>query len=257
MYKTLSNDYDRFVNWKGRLSYELPFIEKQINSLKSDPDQVLEILDSACGTAMHAIALAQLGHHLSAADLVTEMVAQGRLNAKAAGITIDLKTAGFGELKSKFGAQRFDLLLCLGNSLPHILTDADLVSAIEDFAACLRPGGMVLIQNRNFDAVMQKKERWMEPQVHKEKDSEWIFQRFYDFLQNGLIRFNIITLKRDGQADWKSSVTSTYLRPQLRSDLEQRLAEAGFSNIISFGGMGGEEFNPQSSANLVITAVKQ
>jgi 2-polyprenyl-3-methyl-5-hydroxy-6-metoxy-1,4-benzoquinol methylase len=257
MYKTLSNDYDRFVNWKGRLAYELPFIEKQISSLQSTPGQALEILDSACGTAMHSIALAQLGHRLSAADLVPEMVAQGRLNVKAAGITLDLKTAGFGELKSKFGAGRFDLLLCLGNSLPHVLTDEDLVSAITDFAACLRPGRMVLIQNRNFDAVMEKKERWMEPQVHTEHDSEWIFQRFYDFLPDGLIRFNIVTLKRDGQSDWKSKVTSTYLHPQLRSDLERRLSEAGFTHIHSYGGMGGEVFNPQSSANLVITAVKK
>lgn len=257
MYKTLSSDYDRFVNWKGRLAYELPFIEKQIARLQSAPGQVLEILDSACGTAMHAIALSQLGHHLSAADLVPEMVAQGRMNAKAAGITINLKTAGFGELYSIFGAQRFDLLLCLGNSLPHILTGANLTSALEDFAACLHPGGMCLIQNRNFDAVMHKKERWMEPQVHMEDDSEWMFQRFYDFMPDGLIRFNIVTLKRDGRTDWKSSVTSTYLRPQLRSDLVKRLAEAGFRNIQTYGGMKGEEFNPQSSGNLVITAIRQ
>lgn len=257
MYQTLSADYDRFVNWKNRLTYELPFIEKQIASLRSSADQALDILDAACGTGMHAVALAQLGHHLSGADLVPEMVEMSRLNAQAAGVSIELKTAGFGELERTFGKQRFDLLLCLGNSLPHILSLEELTSALKDFAACLRPGGMLLIQNRNFDAVMSAMERWMEPQAHSEGSEEWLFQRFYDFEPDGLIRFNIVTLKRRGHGEWSSSVTSTRLYPQLKNDLRERLAYSGFMDVQIYGSMGGDEFHPLDSGNLVITAIKE
>ncbi len=257
MYQTLSADYDRFVNWKNRLAYELPFIEKQIASLLSSADQALDILDAACGTGMHAVALARLGHHLSGADLVPEMVELSKQNARSAGVTLDLKIAGFGELERAFGTRRFDLLLCLGNSLPHILNLEDLTNTFKDFAACLRPGGILLIQNRNFDAVMATMDRWMEPQAHSEGNNEWLFQRFYDFEPDGLIRFNIITLKRREHGDWTSSVTSTRLFPQLKNDLSERLAYTGFTNLKIYGSMAGDEFSPLDSGNLVITATRK
>jgi hypothetical protein len=37
----------------------------------------------------------------------------------------------------------------------------------------------LLIQNRNFDGVLARQERWMEPQAHREGETEWLFLRFY------------------------------------------------------------------------------
>ncbi len=81
MYNTFSEDYDRFVNWKDRLAYEMPFIEKQISFVQDGLDRPLNILDTACGTGMHAIALASAGHRVSAADLFPEMITKSQLNA--------------------------------------------------------------------------------------------------------------------------------------------------------------------------------
>lgn len=256
MYQFLSMDYDKFNNWNNRLAYEMPFIEKQISTLQSQPSEGLNILDAACGTGKHAVALAKLGHYVSAADLVPEMVGQAWNNVQAAGASIEVRTAGFGQLESAFGRDRFDLILCLGNSLPHILSLSALSTALDDFGAVLHPGGMLLIQNRNFDAIMSKKDRWMEPQSFREGDEEWLFQRFYDFEPGGLIRFNIITLKRQSHGEWTSNVNSTHLYPQLECDLQQGLATSGFGNIRTYGSMAGEEFTPLASGNLVITANK-
>lgn len=256
MYQSLSADYDKFNNWNSRLAYEMPFIEKQVSTLQRFLGQPLKIIDSACGTGVHAVALAQRGHRVSAADLVPEMVEQALHNAQAAHVDINIKTAGFGQLESAFGSKRFDLVLCLGNSLPHLLSTSALSKALYDFAAVLHSGGMLLIQNRNFDSVMANKDRWMEPQPFKEGDEEWLFQRFYDFEPDGLIRFNIITLKRKDHGDWTSSVSSTHLCPQLERNLCQSLTASGFGNLHSFGSMGGEEFDPLTSGNLIITAIK-
>jgi len=115
---------------------------------------------------------------------------------------------------------------------------------------------MALIQNRNFDLVVRAQQRWMEPQVYEQADNEWIFQRFYDFLPGGLIRFNIVTLKREKDAPWHASVASTLLRPQFHSELVQGLNEAGFQDIRAYGSMQGEAFQPQTSGNLILTARK-
>jgi len=256
MYETLSSDYDRFVNWQNRLAYEMPFIEKIVKQVQGDSQQPLTILDSACGTGMHAIALSRLGQQVSGADLFPQMVEMSRRNAATAGVTVRFESAGFGQLAERFSESQFDLLLCLGNSLPHLLSAAELDAALKDFAACLRPGGMLLIQNRNFDLVMQHHERWMEPQAHREGNTEWLFQRFYDFEDDGLIRFNIVTLIKENGAGWQSSVASTRLRPQLHAELTSALRAAGFERIQAYGSMTGEAFSPASSGNLVLTSAR-
>jgi len=257
MYETLSEDYDRFVNWDERLAYEMPFIEDRIGILTGGTSRVLDILDSACGSGMHAIALARLGHRVSGADLYPEMIKKSHANADHAGVQVNFETTGLGAMAGVFGEEKFDLVLCLGNSLPHLLSAAELTAGLKDFIACLRPGGMLLIQNRNFDAVMQRRDRWMEPQVHREGDTEWIFQRFYDYEENGWIRFNIVTLKQKEGSGWVSSVASTRLRPQLRVELEKELAGAGFEGIRTYGSMTGARFSASSSGNLVLTAIKR
>jgi len=254
MYDELSSDYDRFVNWNNRLPYELPFLERTLQGKQ-------RLLDAACGTGMHAIALAQRGYDASGADLSSRMVARARINAAEAGVAIDFREAGFGELAHNFvpeaGSPLFDAVLCLGNSLPHAVGPGALEAALRDFAALLRPGGLLLLQNRNFDAVIRTQQRWMEPQVHREGENEWLFQRFYDFLPSGLIQFNMITLRRESSQPWQQHVASSLLRPLTQSDLASALPDAGFDEIQWFGGLSGEPFDAEKSGNLVVLAYKR
>lgn len=253
MYDQFSSDYDRFVNWPGRLAYELPFLER---TLKGRP----RVLDAACGTGIHAIELARRGFAASGADLSCGMIERARANAAAGNANVDFRQAGFGELAHRFapgsGRPDFDAVLCLGNSLPHAVGPGALEAALCDFAACLRPGGLLLLQNRNFDAVTAGRERWMEPQAHHDGEHEWLFLRFYDFLPSGLIQFNVVTLQRQDAQPWQQRVASSLLRPLLQSDLAAAILAAGFEQAQWFGGLAGEPFDAASSGNLVALAVK-
>ncbi len=279
MYDDFSADYDRFMNWPARLAAEMPFIEGQLQAIGAR-----RVLDVACGTGMHAVALAQRGYSVAGADFSTGMVERARANAATAAPVLSgveggevrlgrgevrFEVAGFGELALAFGSSTpsaassgrrsptgFDGLLCLGNSLPHLLTPADLRTALEDFAACLRPGGLLLIQNRNFDAVLARRERWMEPQARQEGEAECLFLRFYDFEPDGTLTFNLVTLRREASDAWSQQVASTRLRPLLQRDLRAVLAEADFREIACYGDMQGAPFDPTSSPNLVMTARK-
>jgi SAM-dependent methyltransferase len=256
MYDTFGADYDRFVNWPSRLAVELPWIEQQLQALQGHREMQVHVLDAACGTGMHAIALAQKGYRAAGADLSGVMIERARQNAAAAGVQVRFEAVGFGALAQTFGGQAFDALLCLGNSLPHVLSPAELATTLEDFAACLRPGGLLIVQNRNFDAVMAKKERWMEPQAHQEGQEEWIFIRFYDFDPDGLITFNILTLKREGTGGWMQQISATRLRPLLEAELRAVLTAAGFGEITCYGNMNGARFEAETSGNLVVVARK-
>jgi len=253
MYDSLSMDYDHFVNWPNRLALEIPFIESQIPS-STEYNQPIRVLDVACGTGMHAIELAHRGYQVAGADLSVGMIERAMANAAAEGVQVEFHQASFGELAEIYSD--FDALLCLGNSLPHVLNPMQLAGTLSDFAACLQPNGTLLIQNRNFDAILAKHERWMEPQSYREDDREWIFLRFYDFDPDGLITFNMITLRRSGQSVWTQKLNSSRLYPLLRDELATALHQSGFRQVVCYGGMDGKPFDRETSNNLVVIARK-
>ncbi len=149
MYNTFSAEYDRFVNWENRLAYELPFLEKFLSQAERVCDKPT-VLDVACGTGMHTIALTKRGYLVAGADLFPEMIAQAKKNAEDAGFHVRFEAVGFGGLSATFGNNSMDAVFCLGNSLPHVATKGDLQAALQDFAAVLHPGGSLLLQNRNL-----------------------------------------------------------------------------------------------------------
>jgi glycine/sarcosine N-methyltransferase len=245
LYDALAADYDRFVNWEGRLAHELPFFERLFGG-----QDHLEVLDAACGTGRHAIALARMGHQLVGTDLSSAMVEQAKENAAAAGIDVAFAMVGLGSLATL--GKVFDAVLCLGNSLPHLLTRSAVDMALTDFAAVLRPGGLLVVQNRNFDQVCTDRERFMAPQSHQAGDDEWVFVRFYDF-DGDTITFNMIRLRRTHDG-WAQDVESTALRPIFRDDLLSRLVASGFGEVVCYGDYSGSAFRAGESGDLIVVA---
>ena len=102
MYDDFSADYDRFVDWAGRLAVELPFIEEQLCAVvahsASEPGREFRVLDVACGTGMHAVALAQRGYSVVGADLSAGMIERARANAAAEEVNVRFEVTGFGDL---------------------------------------------------------------------------------------------------------------------------------------------------------------
>jgi glycine/sarcosine N-methyltransferase len=245
LYDALAGDYDRFVDWKGRLAHELPFLDRLFAGWG-----VERVLDAACGTGHHAIALSQRGYKVIGADLSTAMVERARENAAAASLNIQFTVTGLGEHAAL--GEAFDAVLCLGNSLPHLLTRAAVEGALADFASVLRPGGLLVIQNRNFDRVWAERERFMPPQSHRDGEGEWLFVRFYDFHQE-TVTFHMIRLRRSEEG-WTQDVESTELRPIFRDDLAAALAAAGFDRKAFYGGYDGLPFDPARSGDLILVA---
>lgn len=246
-YDSFAEDYDRFVNWPGRLEFELPFIQSALGSAKT-------VLDSACATGQHTLALAERGYQASGADSSPAMIARARQNAAERNLAVHFKTAAFSELPQVFNRESFDAVLCLGNSIPHVLDQAGLMASLEGFAAVLRPGGLLIIQNRNFDQVLEQHSRWMEPQGAGDGDQEWLFVRFYDFLPDGNMNFNILRLSRQAGRPWQQALTTTRLRPLTQAELADGLQKTGFARVDWYGGLDGTPFDPATSPNLVALA---
>jgi glycine/sarcosine N-methyltransferase/sarcosine/dimethylglycine N-methyltransferase len=259
VYDEFSEDYDRFVNWQTRLAFEIPFLQKYLQQIEARLERRARILDAACGSGMHAIELAKQGFRASGTDLSQKMIGKAMENARTAGVEVNFRESSFGNLQADLLDQPefpYDMITCLGNALPHLLSTELIQTTLWDMANCLNPGGTLLFQNRNFDAVLARKERWIQPQGRCEGNKEWVFLRFYDFDHDGLLTFNIMRLVREDQGNWQQRISSTRLYPLKRDVLTGLLEDSGFSDIACYGSMTGEDFLPGSSDNLVVVARK-
>lgn len=255
LYDEFSTDYDRFVDWETRLSSELPCFEGLFARYG-----VHRVLDVACGTGHHAIALAQRGYEVLGVDLSEPMIERARENAIRARLDVVFVLAGFGELAKKVSGE-FDAVICLGNSLPHLLSRQEFRHALDDMAAVLRQGGLLILQNRNYDRVLAEKQRFMPLEAHAEGDREWLFLRLVDFgplESDGLpgLTFHMLTIHRQNEK-WACHVSSAKQRPILSAELANILPKVGFGEANFYGDYCLTPFHPQKSSDLIVVARRE
>ncbi len=251
-YDGLGQDYDLMVSWGARLAREEAFFKRVF-----DESGAHRVLDAACGTGMHAVSFARGGRQCTGADISPVMVETARRNAREAGESVRFQVAGFGELARRVGGS-FDAVTCLGNSLPHLLDDASLRACLSDFASMMRPGGILVIQNRNYDRLLRDRQRFMPLASRTGREGETLFLRLTDYATTAAddsIVFTLVTLKKRNGA-WSQTTLSTPLRAQRRSTLETGLAQAGFSSVRVYGSYGFDPFDAPGTNDLVVIAVR-
>jgi len=246
LYDAFSGDYDRFVNWEDRLAHDLPFLQEELGRVGAN-----RVLDVACGTGWHAIALSRRGYEVVATDISARMIERARENGVREGVPVRFVQAGFGQLAGQVG-RGFGGLICMGNSLPHVPNAQALRETLADFAAVLCAGGVLIVQQRNFDQVCGQRQRFMPLQTHREGDREWLFLRFYDFGE-GSMTFHMVTMRREG-GKWDYEIQATELLPILRQQLVELLAETGWAEITCYGNLRRAPFVPEESGDLVVVA---
>src|SRR3954470_2773214 len=92
------------------------------------------ILDAACGIGTQTLGLAQLGYSLTASDLAPMAVERAQAEAQRRGLHVAFSVADLRELSIHFPTP-FAAVLACDNAVPHLLSDADILTA---FAECRR-----------------------------------------------------------------------------------------------------------------------
>ncbi len=247
-YDRLAAAFDVMTDWPFRLAFELPFLETILAR-----HSVHSVLDCAAGTGGHALALAGRGYRVAASDASPVMLARAREKAQRQGSSIRFEVARFDELSATFG-ERFDAVLCLGNSFVHVLTPEAALAGLRNMRACLRDGGVLVLHNLNYDRRWKERPRWFGVNAGTLEGKETLIWRFADY-GTEFVTFNIALFARDEKAGWSVDVQSTPQRPYQKAELEDLLHQAGLSDLQFYGNLKGDPFEPDRSGDLVITAV--
>lgn len=246
-YDLLSSDLDLMVSWGKRLKNETPFFKKLF-----EENRVKKILDIACGTGHHSIFFAKSGYEVTGVDKSKEMIRLAKRNSKG--------VSGVKFLQSSFleiyptVKNRFDAVVCLGNSLPHLLSKKDLRKTMQNIYNLLNPEGILIVQNRNYDKILKKGIRFIPPNIIDKEDERIIFLRTLDFYKNK-VAFNLVTF-RQREGKWSFQTKSTLLRPILRKEIENLLKGVGFREQKFYGDYSFSLFRRYESEDLIVFARK-
>ena len=243
--------YDDIADGDGEITGAAGRVESAEAFLEALATQVdlKSAVEAACGSGLYATLLAGMGVRTIGADISSGMLEQARRRARAAGVEVQWVRASMQDLADELPGP-YDAVLCLGNSLPHLLTDADLDAALRGFARLLRGAGLLAVQVLNYSRVLARAERIVG--IDRHGDREYV--RFYDFL-DGCVRFNIL------HVDWSvdppgHALHSTTLRPYTADELSSAMALRAFTDVRCCGDLRGGPFDASASDMLVLLARK-
>lgn len=221
--------FDEIVGWNSRGEHER---DRLVELLRSHG--VRRVLDAACGTGFHLYLLAPEGFDLVGTDGAEAMVARAQANLTSRGIAVPLHVCDWREL-TQCHLQQFDAILCLGDSFAHLLSPQHQLDALREFFDLLAPGGILILDHRNYDRVVDKGS-------YVERPSGYCCCGDAPPRQLRIDADGLVT-SRYHNGDGVEFVFKTF--PVSTADIAIRLKEAGFDSVHALSAGSGSCCGPQ------------
>lgn len=216
-------------------------IERQGSNLK----KILEVhwpehrtlLDVSCGIGTQAIGLSKNGYHVTASDLSTNEIERAKQEAYRHNQTnISFSVCDMKDVFNHHG-QNFDLVISCDNSIPHLLTDDDILLALKQMFSCLQPGGGCLITIRDYDNEILKESNIIKPygKAKIENGKRYIPLQVWDFDESNKEFYDFTLYIIEENLSSKQLITHA-MRSRYYAIRSQKLIQlmenAGFEKII-------------------------
>lgn len=193
------------------------------------------ILDISCGIGTQAIALARQGRTVCASDLSESEVARAKQEAALRGVNIDFSVCDMRRAFAHHGTGH-GVVLSVDNSLPHLLTDEDVLTALQQMEACLAPGGGCLITVRDYSREARGRNLLKPYGVRVENGLRYVLFQVWDFEGDhyDLGFFFVVENLRTGTVETHVMHSKYYAISTDR--LCKLMRQAGFDNVRRIDG---------------------
>lgn len=216
--------------------YDLLETEERYQITKRHWERVLlgkeigTLLDVSIGSGNLTLPLAELGVRLYGSDLSEGMLRKCGEKAEKRGVSIDLRTCDFRKLDEKFDMV-FDCVASTGNSLPYV-TNGELLDVLFQMDQLVRPGGYLYVDIRNWDRILETKQRfYLYNPTFLDDSVRMNLVQVWDHLEDGSMTFNLLyTFERDNRIFQKEIFEEHYF-PVERRLLLDGLKRLGYEKI--------------------------
>jgi len=239
--------YDDAIDWKARLAREIPFLMSRLGGSRGK-----RVLDLACGTGRHSVALAREGVGVIGIDTSEVMISRAKDNAAANNVSPKFIHGDMAEFQS-IAADQYDMIICLGNSLALLDNLIILERVISSIYSSLNDDGVFIAQALNFEEIHRTGFRFF-PQKSGKMDNgeDVVFSRFYEHTYPPNSSTLVMSALMKVRGEW-TSLVSTQKVLNLNSNLLKRyLAQAGFRETRFFSDYSESLFVGSDDRNMVI-----
>lgn len=209
--------WDELINWEKRAESEGTFIIDKLREYGAK-----KVLDIATGTGFHSVRLLKAGFDVTSADGSAEMLTKAFENARRHDCILNTVHADWRWL-SRDIRERFDAIVCLGNSFTHLFSERDRRKSLAELYAVLKHDGILILDQRNYDGMLDSgfsskhKYHYCGDSVTAEPEhiDEGLARFRYEFADGPVYHLNMFPLRKK------------YLRKLMRG--------VGFQHIDTFG----------------------
>lgn len=209
--------WDELIDWDGRAQAEGDCF---IRTLKQHGAR--KVLDVATGTGYHSVQLLKAGFEVTSADGSPEMLTKAFNNARNRGHILRTVYADWRWLNRDVH-DLYDAVICLGNSFTHLHDENDRRKALAEYYATLRHDGILILDQRNYNAILDKE---IEPSHNYYYCGEDV-SASPEYVDDSLARFQ-----------YRFSDGSTYhlnMYPLRKHYMQRLMKEVGFQRMTTYG----------------------
>jgi SAM-dependent methyltransferase len=215
--RSLVQKWDELIDWEARARSEGEFFIDLLKRLGKH-----KVLDVATGTGFHSVQLLKAGFEVTSADGNAAMLSKAFENARERGFILRTIHTDWRWLNRHVHG-KYDAIICLGNSFTHLFHERDRRRALAEFYAALRYDGVLIMDQRNYDAILdvgfasQHKYYYCGENVVAEPEhvDEGLARFRYRFPDGSVFHLNMFPLRKE------------YTRTLLR--------QVGFGDVMTYG----------------------
>ncbi len=209
--------WDELIDWDKRAAAEGEFFIETLRSIGAK-----KVLDVATGTGFHSVMLLKAGFEVTSVDGSKAMLSKAFANARDHGYVMRTIHSDWRWL-NRHVHDLYDAVICLGNSFTHLHQENDRRKSLAEFYATLRHDGTLILDQRNYDAILDHR---IEPKhnfyycgkdvrAFPEHVDPSLARFCYEFADGGRFHLNMFPLRK------------AYVRRLMK--------EVGFQRVTTFG----------------------
>jgi 2-polyprenyl-3-methyl-5-hydroxy-6-metoxy-1,4-benzoquinol methylase len=228
-YDELSGEYHLlFPDWRDSVRWQGHVLDTIIQRELDTSNKTL--LDCSCGIGTQAIGLALQGYEVHGTDVSLAAIKRAEKETKSFGVKVSFSIANILTLDRQVSGT-FDIVISCDNSLPHLLTDSDLLTALKNTWSKLEPGGLFISSIRDYDQIVKDRPRFTAPREFDGEHGRRIVFQTWEWLEGARNYLFHLFILIENQGNWTVSQYTTQYRTLLRKELTEILYLSGYSDI--------------------------